>query len=418
MQQSTSVSVYDQPHQFEPLLPQKNLEELVCKTRSVIEKSFELQGMAHPATRHHVRELVRSMNSYYSNLIEGQNTHPLNIDRALKQDFSIQPDVAQRQRIALAHIEAEKELEQELAAAQQPSAELNSISANPALTSAFLLRAHASLYRRLPPEDRHLPDPHKPLALEPGVLRREDVLVGQHQPPTWSSVGAFLHRADEVYGKAIGLDASLYTIAAAHQRMAWVHPFLDGNGRACRLQTHSALLSLSGGLWSVNRGLARQRNRYYELLSNADMPRHGDLDGRGNLSEKMLRDWCLFFIDLCEDQVTFMTRMLDLSALKQRIAGLILVRSQSGNAPQEYRQEAILPLHHICAAGPVSRSEFIQMTGLGERTARKLLAQLLKDQLLVSKGPKSDVEIGFPLDALNLLFPNLYPEAATQVTEE
>ena len=95
---------------------------------------------------------------------------------------------------------------------------------------------------------------------------------------------AFLARADEVYGQATGLDSLLYTIAAAHHWFAWVHPFLDDNGRACRLQTHCALLPLSDGLWSVNRGLVRQRARYDELLANADMPRHGDLDGRGNLS--------------------------------------------------------------------------------------------------------------------------------------
>jgi hypothetical protein len=54
------------------------------------------------------------------------------------------------------------------------------------------------------------------------------------------------------------------------------------------------------------------------------------------------------------------------------------------------------------------------MTGLGERTARKVLSQLLRDGLLVSDSPKGEVGIGFPLDALAILFPNLYPEAASQ----
>ena len=53
------------------------------------------------------------------------------------------------------------------------------------------------------------------------------------------------------------------------------------------------------------------------------------------------------------------------------------------------------------------------MTGLTERTASRVLAQLIKDKLLVSEGPKSPVSFNFPLDALNLLLPNLYPEAST-----
>ena len=66
---------------------------------------------------------------------------------------------------------------------------------------------------------------------------------------------------------------------------------------------------MSGGLWSVSRGLARRRDEYYERLDAADAPRQGDLDGRGNLSEKELRRWCEWFVAICEDQVSFMNRM-------------------------------------------------------------------------------------------------------------
>jgi hypothetical protein len=74
-------------------------------------------------------------------------------------------------------------------------------------------------------------------------------------------------------------------------------------------------------------------------------------------------------------------------------------------------------LHHLFAAGPVARGEFVQLTGLGERTGRKALTALLADGLLVSDTPKGEVRLGLPLDALNLLMPNLYPEAAVAVEE-
>jgi Fic family protein len=391
-----TVSTYTQPHQFEPLLPQGGLDELALRTRQVVEASHQLQGSAHPATRQALQELVRSMNSYYSNRIEGQGTHPLNIDRALHQSFSDQPDVARRQRLALAHIQAERELETLCSGEGQ------------ALGSAFLVRAHHSLYSRLGPEDRMTEEGH---AIEPGVTRSADVTVYRHQPPTSDSVPRFLARADAVYARPWGLDRLLVAIACAHHRLVWVHPFLDGNGRASRLQVHCALHRLTGGLWSVNRGLARKRDEYYRCLSAADMPRQGGLDGRGNLSERMLLQWCEFFIATCEDQAAFMAGMLDLAEMKKRLAALMLVRSQTDQRG-DYRPEAVLPLHHVWAAGPVGRGEFVQMTGLGERTGRKLLSRLLADGVLVSDSPKGEVRIGLPLDALHILLPNLYPEAA------
>jgi len=398
---SKPLLVYDQPHQFEPLLPTQHLDELREVTRRIFEKSSRLNGSASPQARAALREIVRSMNSYYSNRIEGQGTHPLNIERALKKDFSDTPDVARRQRVALAHIEAERELE-EIAVTEAQ-----------ALGSDLLRKAHECLYRRLPEADRLTDDGR---VIVPGALRTHDVAVGRHQPPAWASVPQFLDRMDEIYGRLKGVDAVIYTVAAAHHRMAWTHPFEDGNGRAVRLQTHCALHPMSGGLWSVNRGLARSRDRYYEMLDYADSARQGDLDGRGNLSEKMLREWCGYFLALCEDQVDFMASMLDLSKLKDRMRAYLLVRGATEGIT-EYREEALLPLHTIAVGGPVSRGDFIRMTGLEERTARKVISRFTKDGLLTSDGHRSELSIGFPLGALNILFPNLYPEAATAVLE-
>lgn len=36
-------------------------------------------------------EFVRSMNCYYSNLIEGHNTHPVDIEKALNNQLSANP---------------------------------------------------------------------------------------------------------------------------------------------------------------------------------------------------------------------------------------------------------------------------------------------------------------------------------------
>lgn len=392
---STPLSAYTEPHQFEPLLPQEGLESLRARGATIVAQSYALTGRLHPTTMSQLRELLRAMNSYYSNRIEGQSTTPRDIARALRREFSEDFDIARKQRIALAHIAAERDLEEAVSAGLAP------------LSSVCALKAHELLYSRLSSEDRTTEDGH---IVEPGEFRIDDVSVGRHQPPLHTAIPAFLARFDQVYGQVTSWESRLFIIGAAHQRFAWVHPFRDGNGRADRLQTHVALFPLTGGLWSVARAMARRRDDYYAYLDAADAPRQGDLDGRGNLSEKALREWCSLFLDFCEDQVSFMTRMLDLSDVKQRIDTLLTVRSQQD---KHIRREAVLPLYHLFLAGELTRGEFAQMTGLAERTARTLLARLLETGLLESPSPKGPVRIGFPLDALHLLMPRLYPEAAS-----
>src|ERR1700677_1683424 len=49
-------------------------------------------------------DLVRAMNCYYSNLIEGHDTHPVDIERALKNDYSKDARKRDLQLEARAHI--------------------------------------------------------------------------------------------------------------------------------------------------------------------------------------------------------------------------------------------------------------------------------------------------------------------------
>lgn len=379
---------------MEPMLPQTRLGALREMAGGIIADSQKLTGHLHPVTLASMRELVRAMNSYYSNRIEGQGTHPLNIERALHRDFSDKPDVARLQRLALAHIEAEREMEAE--ASQGGSS----------LAWARAQSAHRALYSRLSESDRSTAEGR---IVQPGTLRTEAVDVGRHVAPAAEALPGFLARFDEVYTRTVSWDEYLVAIACAHQRLAWIHPFLDGNGRAARLQSHAALWPLSAGLWSPSRGLARQRESYYARLSNADAPRRGDLDGRGNLTEAGLFEWCEFFLGVCQDQVSFMAGMLDLGNLKTRLLALITFMAAHDKA---IRPAAVLPLHYLLVAGPVARGEFAQMTGLGERVARSLLSRLLVSRLLESDGPYAPVRFGFPLHALQFLLPGLYPEAA------
>lgn len=399
------IQQYDSPHQFEPLFPQERLlAPLLEKASDLIRESASLGASAAPAAAHQLRGLLRSMNSYYTNRIEGEHTRPADIERALRKDFSQEADVARRQRLAVSHIQTEIECERRIQDLQVAGENVV-----PWLYSTPSLEwMHLQLFGSLTPQDLTLIDGS---LLQPGQLRTRGVAVGIHEAPTAESVPVFLNRWAEVYAGSRRGEASVVALAAAHHRLAWVHPFLDGNGRVTRLQTHLALRAqgLTNGLWSPLRGFARTEEKYRALLKAADEHRRGDLDGRGNLTEAGLIDWINYTLDTCIDQVRFMRKLLDVGAMRDRIlAALIFEESQKTGV----RKEAALALHYLFSTNSeMGRAAFKQMTGLGERVATTLISALLKNGYLASDSPYGELRFAIPHNALRFYFPELWPEA-------
>ena len=390
--------MYDAPHQFEPLLPSSLKQEpLLSKAHDLARGATQLAGLpVAPA----LRGLLRGMNSYYTNRIEGQHTRPLEIEQALARNFSGNADLAARQRLALAHIEAEAEVEKRYVG-DEGACQLYSVAA--------VCDLHRELFSRLPAEDLAAAE-GEPIV--PGGLRGREVQVGQHVAPTFKSLPGLLERWGEFYGGIRRGEAALLALAAAHQRLGWIHPFVDGNGRVMRLHTHAVLSALgyTNGLWSPLRGFARNVDQYYLRLAEADMPRKGDLDGRGNLSEEGLVAWIDYVLDICLDQVRFMGGLLDISAMERRIAACLIFEEETLRSG--VRRESLRPLHYLfLSGGELERGEFKAMTGLGQRTAGSALAALLERGLLKSDTPQGKIRFGLPLHALRFYFPALWPEA-------
>ncbi len=385
-------------HQFEPLIPSDaRLEPLLAKAHDLSRVATLLAGTRVPPE---LRGLLRNMNSYYTNRIEGQHTRPHEIDLALRQDFSQDAVLAAKQRLAVAHIEAEQALEQRYSGPDGAAA-LYSPDAVQDL--------HRELFGRLPAADLLTPE-QAPIV--PGVVRQQDVQVGQHVAPAHASVPGFLQRWASFYGDVRRGEAALVAMACAHQRLGWVHPFVDGNGRVMRLHTHTLLSALgyTGGLWSPLRGFARSTERYYALLADADSLRRGDLDGRGNLSEQALIAWVDYVLDTCLDQVNFMGSMLDFATMKARIEACLVF--ESSVVKQGVRQESLRGLHYLFLSGEdMTRGDFKAMLGMSDRGATDALGALVKRGLLKSDSPQGKVRFGLPQHALRFLFPQLWPEA-------
>lgn len=392
------------PSVFQPLFPEEHtLAPLRELATALVTECHGITGAASKPLKDALRPRLRAMNSYYTNKIEGQHTRPADIERALRKDFDADAALARRQRVAVAHMDTEEQFENHLSG-----------TAPRALFDASLVCGiHRELYGKLPIEDRFT-DEHLPII--PGELRQRDVKTGLHIAPPWQDVAELLQPWAKRYQSLTGNELLLIGIACSHHRLAWIHPFIDGNGRTTRLHSHLLLdgMGLTQGLWSPMRGLARTQELYYAKLNNADRLRRNDYDGRGPLSQEDLIAFARYFLETCLDQARFMRTQLDLGLIKDRLRALLGYLQdrpwQIGSEKSLIKLDALEALHYVALAGTLERSRFIAMTGLGDRTGRRVLASLLHYGLLSAESTRAPVRFAIPLRSLRFLLPNLWPE--------
>ena len=382
---------------MEPMLPSPLTGELQDLALELTEQAARLAGTLHPDVARAVGNLVRSMNCYYSNLIEGHDTHPRDIDRALKEDYSTEPRKRDLQLEARAHIRLQQLID-------SSGTEENIVSA------PYILWLHKEFHEHLPDDLLWVenPDTGEKVRVIPGKFRDRDVIVGRLIPIETTLIGRFLQRFEDAYRiDRLGRMERLIGAAASHHRLLWIHPFLDGNGRVTRLLSHAYLkqIGLGSSLWSVARGLARNVEAYKSALSAADSPRQGDLDGRGNLSERGLTNFCLFFLRTCIDQVNYMESLIRPAELLNRMEVYIQEEINAKRLPQG----AFPLLREAVLAGSFERGKAKELTGYKDRQARIVLKTLLDKELLTSTTERGRVSIGFPQPIVDRLFPGLYP---------
>ena len=391
---------------MEPMLPSKLDKELEDLAFKLISRSNILTNQLHTITLETIGDLVRSMNCYYSNLIEGHNTHPVDIERALNGDYSQNIEKRNLQLEAFAHIEVQRLIDNNLL----EDAHLGTVAKPASIISAdYISLIHRHFYERLPKELQWVEDPKtkKKLKVNPGKFRQRDVQVGAHIACSADKLPLFISRFEEAYDlNNLSKLQQLIAVGASHHRLLWIHPFLDGNGRVARLFSHAFLrnLGIGNSLWSVSRGLARRATDYKRLLMEADALRKGDLDGRGNLSERALVDFCKFFLEISIDQIDFMAKLLNLNSLLERVSDHINLEIQKDHLPKG----SYALLKEALITGSFERGQAAELTGYKERQARTVLSTLLSKGLLYSEHSRSKVKIAFPVSILDKWFPGLY----------
>lgn len=385
--------------QMEPLLIAADSRHRDELTDLAFELAQQAAGFRHslPAgIQPSLADLIRSMNCYYSNLIEGHYTHPIDIEHALNNQYSNDPEKRNLQHEAAAHIHVQ-----------------NWIDKGGLLGRTTAVEGLREIHRRfgelLPEallwtEDAETGERLKAI---PGELRRRDVRVGPHVPISPGAVPRFLARFENLYHPLAKLE-SILASAAAHHRLLWIHPFLDGNGRVARLMSHATLLEKldTGGIWSVARGLARNAQTYKMLLAECDQSRRNDLDGRGHLSEEALARFTRFFLETCLDQVKFMKNLVQPDRLGHRIRIWAEEEIRAGTLPPK----AGKVLETVLYRGQLNRGEVPEILGVGARQARRVISALTEQGVLASKSSRAPLHLAFPARLAPRWMPGLFPE--------
>ncbi len=378
----------------------------------------KLENALAPQTAQNLAAMVRIMNTYYSNLIEGNVTRPRDIETALgsgvksasemPQTVQIEAELAESGRAndllieAVAHVRVQAKIDEMAAGLRLPE---------PA-SEAFIKWLHEEFYLGASASMLEISGKGRTFQMTPGVWRNvtgQDVAVGRHQPPASERVSDFMaYFSKRFQFFPMGKAARILAIPAAHHRFNYIHPFPDGNGRVSRLMSH-AMAHFAGigahGLWSISRGLARgltSRNDYKRMMEYADSPRQGDVDGRGNLSQKALIEFTRWFLQVCLDQVSFMTGLFEIDTMATRLRRCVI---EAG-----IKTEGAMLLEEAFIRGQFERGDATRITGLPVRSARRILADLSGAGLLGSETPKAPVQLRFPMKYQDLLFPRLFTE--------
>jgi Fic family protein len=331
------------------------------------------------------------MNTYYSNLIEGHDTRPRDIERALAGEFDQDNERRNLQVEAAAHVRAQTELDKLAAENRLPE---------PAARE-FIRRLHREFYQDAPDAMLRVRGKDREIVMKPGEWRslpEHEVAVGRHLPPSSARVADFMEYFERQYRfEPLKKGGRIMAMAAAHHRFNYIHPFPDGNGRVSRLMSHAMAHRAeigAHGLWSISRGLARGlaggvegRSEYKRMMGHADMSRQGDLDGRRNLSRRALAEFVLWFLRVCLDQVKFMSGLLELETLAKRVGSYV--------ARRELKPEATRLLQEALIRGQFERGEISRITGLPDRSARRVLTEVTQAACSPRKRRKLRSRCGF-----------------------
>ena len=174
---------------FTPIIPTDLLgnidDDILVLAEEVCIKSATLTGGHNIFTIEAIKELLRTINSYYSNKIESQGTHPIDIDRAMKEDFFDDAKKKNLQILSLQHIEVQKFVEEYF---------IKNKSLTP-FSEEFIKSIHNNFYSSRDMEVfLNIKQNDKYIQMRAGEFRDKDVYIAKHIAPEYQHIESLINQ--------------------------------------------------------------------------------------------------------------------------------------------------------------------------------------------------------------------------------
>jgi Fic family protein len=357
----------------------RELTDLAVKLR---ERCALLSSIVHPLTRNSIEDIIRVVNTYYSCKSEGHEISPLEIEKALQGNYSRQKSLRLIQHEAIAYIETGNEMMENISG----ESGLNICSLE------FISWIHRVLYEKLPGEFRKVRNrAGRIIYVIPGELREEDLAETGGSFPKAKRLRKLLFKFEKDFNpKLFNLSDSLIAVAEAYRQFWHIHPFLSGNGMVLRLFTKAYFrASLLNGINLFSFSRAEHNNSLKNEKLKSD-------DGSVNFTG--------LFLKSVLNEIEFMIKIFNPDNVIEKLNSYAEKLINSG----ELKEESRLILKSVFLSGELKRGEALVMTGRPERTARRILGELLQKKLLVSDTPKGRLRMNFSLNSAMEIFSGLF----------
>jgi len=394
---------------FTPIIPTElssgNItQELLVLSEEIVVKSAMLEANYNPIVINAIKDMLRNVNSYYSNQIEAEGTHPIDTEKAMRKEYSSNDKEKKLQMLSVAHVKTQEALEKSINDGNNP------------VSKEFIKNIHKAFYLEEGMENfLTVTNDTRTVILVPGELRDDNVKVANHIAPLFDEVDSLMNQFEALYKvyPYMTISQKLIYVLSSHHKLVWIHPFLDGNGRVSRLFLDAFLHSIGirgYGLWNISRGLSRDVKNYKANLSYADMVRQGNQDGRGYLSNRGLEQFVRFMLEISLDQIKYMSSCLKLDSLSERIEKYCHSANASFLRINPLPQGSNKLFKALLLKGEVQRGEEVQnIIGMKKTYSSQLVSELLNRYYLVSDGPRKALRINFNAHFASQLFPELMP---------
>lgn len=241
------------------------------------------------------------------------------------------------------------------------------ITANTPLQRAHILEIHKILVKGLPV----YPDGEG--SRTPGEFRKLPVTVGSFIPPDAVSVPGYIDELIQFVNQKAVPQNDLLITAIAHHRLAWIHPFDNGNGRVIRMFTYALLIKQgfqvgNGRILNPTAIFCMDRAKYYHMLNVADSGK----------TEHTLA-WCEYVLEGLRNEIEKIDKLLNLDYLVQNILlpALAFSRERQHITEQEY---AILRGLVAAPRMLIKSKDVEKATGTASAVTRSRLIKKLRDK--------------------------------------